>query len=177
MLSGEVRGNFINAGEDIDIHPFARLTWQDTRIEAYAESGALGLDRAVDQVNINPINAELGMDVRREFKDFYVGAQASWIEGIESDAQTYATVLVTIPNVPVSITTDGSDNSYGRLSGIAGYNLSDNLDVAILGSTQVNRTDSEGLNAVVRVNCLVILRELAYEPLTFLPAKYQDFSC
>ncbi len=152
MLSGEVRGNFINAGEDIDIHPFARLTWQDTRIEAYAESGALGLDRAVDQVNINPINAELGMDVRREFKDFYVGAQASWIEGIESDAQTYATVLVTIPNVPVSITTDGSDNSYGRLSGIAGYNLSDNLDVAILGSTQVNRTDSEGLNAVVRVS-------------------------
>lgn len=64
LLSGELRGNFIDTGdENISIHPFVRVTWQDTKIEAYAESGAVGLDRLVDQVKINPANAELGVDV------------------------------------------------------------------------------------------------------------------
>lgn len=153
LLSGELRGNFIDTGDNnISVHPFVRVTWQDTKIEAYAETGAVGLDRLVDQVKINPLNAELGLDVGGKFDQFFVGAQASWIEGIEDDSQSYTTALVTVPNVPVTITTPGTDTSYARLSGMAGYNISENLSIALIGSTQIAREDAEGVNGMLRVS-------------------------
>lgn len=153
FLSGELRGNFIDTGnDDISVHPFARLTVQDTKIEAYGESGAVALDRLVDQVKINPINAELGLDVGGKFDQVFVGAQASWVEGLEDDSQTYTTALVTVPNVPVTITTLGTDSSYARLSGMVGYNISDNLNIALVGSSHILRDDAEAMNGMLRVS-------------------------
>jgi len=153
LFSGELRGNFIDTGnDDIGIHPFVRASWQDTKIESYAESGVVGLDRIVDEVKINPANIELGLDAGGQFDELFIGAQASWVQGIESDSQTYATALVTVPNVPVTITTDGTDDSYARLSGIVGYNISDNLNIALIGSAQVARDEAEGVNGVLRLS-------------------------
>ncbi len=152
FLSGEVRGNFIDTGkENLKVEPFIRLTWQDTKIEAYAETGAVGLDRFVDQVKINPANAELGLDVGGRKDKFFGGLQASWVEGLKSDAQTYTTALVTVPNVPVTITTEGTDNSYARLSGMIGYEIKENLSLSLVGSTQIARDESQGMNGYVRV--------------------------
>jgi len=153
FVSGELRGNFIDTGkENIKVNPFVRLTWQDTKIEAYAEQGAVGLDRFVDQVKINPANAELGLDVGGHHDKFFGGLQASWVEGLKSDAQTYSTALVTVPNVPVTISTEGTDNSYARLSGMVGYELMENLSLSVVGTTQIARDESEGLNGYVRIS-------------------------
>jgi len=153
LISGELRGNFIEfENAAITLDPFVRVTWQDTNIDAYAESGAVGLDRIVDEVEINPSNAEFGVDGGWEHRKYFAGVQASWIEGIESDSQTFTTSLVTIPDVPVTITTEGTDDSYGRLSGILGYTFSENLNIALIGSTQFARDEAEGVNGFVRVN-------------------------
>ncbi|NNE57438.1 MAG: autotransporter domain-containing protein [Hellea sp.] len=153
MASGELRGNFIEMKDEaIGIHPFVRLTWQDTNIEGYAESGAAGLDRIIGDVTINPINAEAGLDIGGHFDDIFVGVQGSWVKGLENNSQTVTTALVTIPDVPVSITTLGTDDSYARVSAIAGINISENLSLTVIGSTDFARSDSDAVNGIVRLS-------------------------
>lgn len=52
----------------------------------------------------------------------------------------------------MTITTTGTDSSYARLSGMIGYHISDNLNVALVGSTQLARDEAEGVNGMLRVS-------------------------
>jgi len=154
-LSGEVRGDFIDIGDDkTNLHPFARIVWQDSSVDGYSESGATGLDRIVNDVDINPSNVELGIDFDTELDQLFIGAQASWVEGLENDAQTYSTALVTVSEVPVSIDTPGTDDSYARLSGTIGYRLSGATTLSLNGSTHIARDDSSHATGFVRLSGL-----------------------
>ncbi len=151
-LSGELRGNMIDLKSDnLKLTPFIRARWQDTSIDGFAESGAVALDRIVSDVSVNPLTLEPGIELGGKSEKLSYGLEASWAEGLENDAQTYSTALVTIPDVPVTISTDGTDDSFGRLTGYAGYGISENLTLSVTATTSVAR-DEDDLSGYVRIS-------------------------
>lgn len=152
-FSGELRANMIDLKSDtLKFVPFVRARWQDTNIEAYGETGAVALDRTVEDVTINPATIELGADFGGKSDGFSYGLEAAWTEGLKDNSQTYRTALVTIPDVPVTITTEGTDDSYARLSGFAGFDISNNLMLSVIATTDVARDDTENLSGYLRVS-------------------------
>jgi len=152
-LSGELRANVIDLKSDsVKLTPFVRGRWQDTTIDAYAESGAVALDRLVQDVTVNPAALDIGADFGGSSDNVRYGIEAVWTEGLENDAQTISTALVTVPDVPAIISTDGTDDSYARLSGFIGFGITDTMMISLAATSSLAQDDSENLSGFLRLS-------------------------
>ncbi len=113
-------GMDLNSGA-LNYGPFARLTYQDTEVDGYNESGAQGLNLTVEDQDWDSLTLALGGQISRaSSQDWGVltpYARLAWLHEFEDDAETMRAFYTVDPqqNELIAIT-DDPDEDYFELN-------------------------------------------------------------
>ena len=135
-------------GAGLTVAPLGRVSSVSVDVDAYTESGAVGLDQIVFDRETDPSQLEAGARLSGE-AGLRWRVEGVYVEAVDEDAQRVRTALVTVPEVVRDFETDGTDGSYGRISGGAALDLA-GMTFEIGGETTAGRDDADQWAAYVR---------------------------
>jgi len=110
-------GMDLNSGA-LNYGPFARLTYQNTEVDGYSESGAQGLNLTVEEQEWDSLTLALGGQISRASShDWGVltpYARLAWLREFEDDAETMRAFYTVDPqqNTLIAITDDPDENYF-----------------------------------------------------------------
>ena len=102
--------------------PFARLSFVDTDLDAYSETGAAGLNLSVADQNIQSLESTIGSDVSyshsTSFGVVIPQIRLEWAHEFDDDSRQISARYTNDPAaIPIFIRTDSPDRTYFNLGG------------------------------------------------------------
>jgi outer membrane lipase/esterase len=136
-------------GESVRLTPFLALRHADGKVDAFGESGFVGLDQSVAESDVSSSQAELGARLGGGSAGFGWNLALSWVEGSELD-QSIGSALTTVPDLVRRMRVDGPDMSHGRIGGDIRWSLGAFGVLSAEARGTLDRADGDAWSAALR---------------------------
>jgi len=154
-LAFTVEGSYALGTEALSVAPIARLSYVNTSVDGYRESGATGLDQVVRRRSLESATGAFGAQVQAELQTggAVVRPRLAGFYEIDFDdtAQDINTSLVTIEGVERLFRTQGMDDQFVRIEGGVTVQASERFALDFYGDVITAADDMEGFAAGLRL--------------------------
>ncbi len=155
MLGAKAEGGYMVHMQGLTFGPAADVRAARMEIDAYQESGAVGLNQSVGQQNFNSVISELGGQAAYPISSgdmtYVPNLRASWNHQFADLRGNIATALVSAPDTTVITQLDPWARNWARLGGGVEIHSTAGLSVLADFDTTVGRNDGHDYSGLVRV--------------------------
>ncbi|MEM6850284.1 MAG: autotransporter domain-containing protein, partial [Pseudomonadota bacterium] len=150
-----LEGSYDIGSETASIAPIARLSYLNSSVDGYRETGAVGLDQIVNRRGLETASGAFGARLQGAFDvgEAVLKPRVTGLYEIDFDdsAQTISTALVTIADLERRFRTQGLDDQFVRIEAGATLEFAERYALDVYGDVITSADDGEGFMAGLRL--------------------------
>lgn len=156
-LGAHIEGGYMFHSGGLTYGPTADLRFARVNINAYTESGAVGLNEVVDNQSFGSLVSQIGMQVSTSVESdgltWRPTVHAAWAHQYTPGTREVFSRLASLPQATIDTTLDRTGQDWARVG--LGLNVQANRWISVMGDIDgtVGRADGQDVSGMLRVLC------------------------